>query len=88
MRGVIDGIEITTAMVDVIDTLQNQRDFLKMYTETLDQLVDQLIMDPSEEYPTTLNTLRILRMIRHDLQTLASPPDLDDEENDDPAFEL
>ena len=47
MRIEIAGAQITDAVVDVLDTLQNQTDITKLYLETLDEVTRTVILDIS-----------------------------------------
>ena len=91
MRMEVSGAVITTAVVDVIEELQQPGTdgFASMYLRAIDELSQHLLLDPDgDEYPETLNLLRTLALLRRDLQTLASPPDTDDAENDAPTISL
>ena len=88
MRIEIAGAQITDAVVEVLDTLQNQRDLTNIYISTLDELTRLVILDISgdetQDSPT-LARLRALQMIRKDLLTLSTPPDVDEPANDIPT---
>lgn len=92
MRIEIAGAQITDAVVDVLDTLQNNHDVAEIYLQTLDEVTRSVILDLSgsdEEADTrTLSRLRVLQMIRRDLITLSMPPDVDDPANDTPTAQL
>lgn len=92
MRIEIAGAQITDAVVDVLDTLQNQTDITKLYLETLDEVTRTVILDISgideAADKQTLNRLRVLQMIRRDITTLSMPPDSDLSVNDIPAAVL
>ncbi len=89
MRIEIAGAQITEAVVEVLDTLQNNHDITEVYLQTLDEVTRSVILDLSgadEEADTrTLSRLRALQMIRRDLLALAMPPDADDQANDTPT---
>lgn len=88
MRIEIAGAQITDAVVEVLDTLQNQRDLTNIYISTLDELTRLVILDISgdeDQDSPTLARLRALQMIRRDLLTLSTPPDADDPANDIPT---
>ena len=88
MRIEIAGAQITDAVVEVLDTLQNQRDLTNIYISTLDELTRLVILDISgdeDQDSPTLARLRALQMIRRDLLTLSTPPDADDPANDRPT---
>lgn len=92
MRIEIAGAQITDAVVEVLDTLQNNRDITEVYLQTLDEVTRSVILDLSgaddEADTQTLSRLRALQMIRRDLLTLAMPPDADDPANDTPTAQL
>lgn len=78
-------------MVDVLDTLQNDRDIVDMYVRTLDELTRCVILDitaDDESDTAAMSKLRVLQMIRRDLMTLATPPDVDDPANDTPTAQI
>lgn len=90
MRIEIAGAQITDAVVDVLDTLQNNTELSKIYLQTLDELTRAVILDISgidDEESVTLHRLRTLQMVRRDIATLSMPPDAGLPENDTPAFE-
>jgi hypothetical protein len=92
MRIEVAGAQITDAVVDVLDTLQNDRDIVDMYVRTLDELTRSVILDitatDDESDTSTMSKLRVLQMIRRDLMTLAAPPDVDDPANDTPTAQI
>ena len=91
MRIEIAGAQITDAVVEVLDTLQNEAGVLQSYIDTLDRLTRSEILNMPEDNPddsATLPRLRILQMIRRDLLSLAMPPDADDPDNDTPTSSL
>ncbi len=92
MRIEIAGAQITDAVVEVLDSLQNQTELTTVYLQTLDELTRSVILDLSgsdeEADSRTLSRLRVLQMIRRDLLTLSMPPDVDDPANDTPAAQL
>lgn len=92
MRLEVAGAQITDAVVEVLDTLQNQPDLTKVYLQTLDDVTRIVILDLSGEDAEadlkTLSRLRALQMVRRDIATLAAPPDADDPANDIPAASL
>lgn len=91
MRIEVAGAQITDAVVDVLDTLQNHRDVVDMYVRTLDELTRCVILDltaDDESDTATMSKLRVLQMIRRDLTTLATPPDVDDPANDIPTAQI
>ena len=89
MRLEVGSSQITDAVVEVLETLQNQRDVTALYLETIDELTRTLIVDISDDSAdadiTTMSRLRALQMIRRDIVTLSNPPDVDDPANDVPA---
>lgn len=91
MRIVVAGAEITDAVVDTLDTLQNEADIAKSYMKALDELTRSIILDldgaDAEADALTLSRLRVLQMLRRDIGILSAPPDADRPENDNPAFE-
>lgn len=92
MRIEVAGAQITDAVVDVLDTLQNDRDIINMYVRTIDELTRSTILDMTatddESDTATMSKLRVLQMIRRDLTTLATPPDVDDPANDIPTAQI
>ena len=92
MRIEIAGAQITDAVAEVLDTLQNQPELTKVYLQTLDELTRTVILDltaiDEESDSLTLSRLRTLQMIRRDIITLSMPPDADDPANDIPAAQL
>ncbi len=88
MRLEVAGAQITDAVVEVLDMLQNQTELTTVYLQTLDEVTRSVILDLSgadEEADTiTLSRLRALQMIRRDLVTLSMPPDVDEPTNDIP----
>ena len=88
MRIEVAGAQITDTVVDVLETLQTQQDVAKLYLDTLDEVTRMVILDISgvdEEDTKVLGRLRTLQMIRRDIATLATPPDVDLPENDTPT---
>lgn len=92
MRLEVAGAQITDAVVDVLDTLQNQPDVAEVYTRTIDEVTRLVILDLStvDEQADTevMNRLRALQMLRRDIITLSSPPDVDLPANDLPVASL
>ena len=88
MRIEIAGAQITEAVVEVLENLQVQQDITNLYLNTLDEVTRMVILDISgvdEEDTKVLGRLRTLQMIRRDIATLATPPDVDLPENDTPT---
>ena len=92
MRIEAAGAQITDAVIEVLNTLQNQPELRDAYIETIDEVSRSVILDltatDTESDARTLSRLRPLQMIRRDILTLASPPDVDLPENDTPAAQL
>ena len=92
MRIEIAGAQITDAVVEVLDTLQNQTELTSEYLQVLDEVTRAVILDISgvdeEADSRTLSRLRVLQMIRRDIITLSMPPDVDDPANDTPTAQL
>lgn len=91
MRIEIAGAQITDAVAETLDTLQNQPELTRLYIETLDVVTRSVILDLSGddmEDSATLSRLRALQMIRRDILSLAMPPDVDDPENDTPTASI
>ena len=85
MRIEIAGAQITDAVVDVIETMQTTLDVARMYTDNIDALCRRLLLDYDGDDindADTLAQLRTLQMIRRDILTIASPPDVDLPQND------
>lgn len=92
MRIEIAGAQITDAVVEVLDTLQNQNELTSEYLQVLDDVTRAVILDISgvdeEADSRTLSRLRVLQMIRHDIITLSMPPDVDLLGNDIPVISV
>lgn len=91
MRVEIAGAQLTEAVVDVLDTLQNQPDVTRLYLETIDTVTRTVILNISgddTEDSLTLSHLRALQMIRRDIATLATPPEANDPANDRPTLSM
>lgn len=91
MRIEIAGAQITDAVVETLDTLQNQPELTRLYIETLDVVTRSAILNISgddTQDSATLSRLRALQMIRRDILSLTMPPDVDDPENDTPTASL
>ena len=91
MRVEIGGAQVTDSVVEVLDTLQNQRELSKTYLCVLDEVTRTIILDISgdeEDDVAVMARLRTLQMIRRDLLTLSTPPDADDPANDVPTAQL
>ena len=92
MRIEVAGAQITDSVVEVLDTLQNEPEVAKAYVEAIDEVTRAAILDISGDDDAAdskvMSRLRALQMIRRDLTTLASPPDVDLPENDTPAAQL
>lgn len=88
MRIELAGAQITDAVVEVIDTLQNRPELTQLYFEVIDDLTRSIILNISGDDAkdlAMLSDLHLLQSIRRDLLTLAEPPDLDDPENEVPT---
>lgn len=92
MRIEVAGTQITDAVVEVLDTLQNQTELTSEYLQVLDEVTRAVILDISgvdeEADSRTLSRLRVLQMIRRDIITLSMPPDADDPANDTPIAQI
>lgn len=92
MRLEVAGAQITDAVVEVLDTLQNQPDVAKLYVETIDTIMRYLIdgTDTSDYNidSETMERLRVMQMIRRDILAIATPPDVDDPGNDVPVASI
>lgn len=92
MRAVIAGAEITSAMVDVIETLQTNSSVVKSYLSLIEELAATLCHDIStidEEHDAVIfRKLHTLQLLHRDILTLSNPPDLNDPSNDIPAVQL
>lgn len=92
MRIEIAGAQVTDAVVEVLDTLQNHTELASEYFQVLDEVTRIVILDISggdeEADSRTLARLRALQMIRRALITLSMPPDVDDPANDTPTAQL
>jgi hypothetical protein len=89
MRVEIAGAQITDAIVEVIEDLQNDPEIAQAYIKTIERVTSIMILDTadmdSEEFRSLLCGLE---KIRRSLSTLACPPDVDLPENDVPAARL
>ena len=92
MRIEAAGAQITDAVIEVLDTLQNQPELRDAYIGTIDEVSRSVILDltaaDDENDARTLSRLKALQMIRRDILTLASPPDVDLPENDKPTLQV
>lgn len=92
MRMEIGGAQLTEGLIAVLETLQNSRAVKRMYVETIDRLCRRILLDidgaDEGSDAETLGTLRVLQMIRRDIETLADPPGVDDPENDVPIVQI
>lgn len=91
MRMEIGGAQVTDSVVDVLDTLQNQPEIVKTYINVIDEITRSSILDISgdeEDDVAIMARLRALQMMRRDIATLSSPPDLDDPLNDIPQLSV
>lgn len=91
MRVEIGGAQVTDSVVEVLDTLQNQRELSTTYLRVLDEVTRTIILDISgdeDDDVAVMRRLRTLQMIRRDILTLSTPPDADDPANDAPAASL
>ena len=92
MRIEIGGAQLTEGLIEVLDTLQNNSEVSRMYVETLDRLCRWILLDldvaDEESDAEILGTLRVLQMIRRDIDRLSNPPGVDDPENDIPVAQL
>lgn len=90
MRLEIAGANITDAVVEVLDDLQNSVGLLKTYTDTIDEITRQTILSITgidEKDTLVLGRLRALQRIRENLITLGDPPDAGDPANDTPLLQ-
>ena len=91
MRMEIGGAQVTDSVVDVLDTLQNQPEIVKTYINVIDEITRASILDISgdeEDDVAIMARLRALQMMRRDIATLSSPPDLNDPLNDIPQLSI
>ena len=91
MRIVIAGAQITDAVADTLDMLQNEPEMVKSYIDTIDELTRKTILDldaaDDGDDAATMGRLRVLQMLRRDILAWSSPPDADLPENDTPVLE-
>ncbi|MDE6277254.1 MAG: hypothetical protein K2M06_04015 [Muribaculaceae bacterium] len=89
MKTKIGDATLTDAVVEVLETLQNQRDVTAIYLETIDELTRTLIVDLSDDSADAdiivMSRLRALQMMRRDIVTLSTPPDMDQPTDEIPA---
>lgn len=90
MRTEIAGAQITSAVVAVIEALQTYPEIRDRYLGVIDYLTRYIITncDTVAESDQAMECLKTLQEIRGDIATLATPPDLDDPENDIPATQI
>ncbi len=88
MRIEVGGAQITSAVVEVIDMLQNDPDLLKGYVQAIDEATRMQILECDDPDGIAMERLRRLQHLRRDLITIAMPPDESDEANDIPAAQL
>lgn len=92
MRIEVAGAQITDAVVEVLDTLQNQTELTSEYLQVLDEVTRAVILDISgvdeEADSRTLSRLRVLQMIRRDITMLSMPPDVNLLGNDIPVISV
>lgn len=91
MRMEIGGAQVTDSVIDVLDTLQNQPEIVKTYINVIDEITRSSILDISgdeEDDVAIMARLRALQMMRRDIASLSSPPDLDDPLNDIPQLSV
>ena len=85
MRIEIMGANVTNAVADVLDTLQNFDATYRGYIDALDWAISSILLANEavdEDNPRdVLAKLQYLTMLRRDLVTLARPADADLEEN-------
>ena len=89
MRIEIAGAQVTEAVVDVLETLQNQPEIVKTYIDTIDYITRSTILDiegGEESDMEVMARLRALQMLRRDILAISSPPDVDLPSNDNPTF--
>lgn len=87
----IGGAQVTDSVIDVLDTLQNQPEIVKTYINVIDEITRSSILDISgdeEDDVAIMARLRALQMMRRDIASLSSPPDLDDPLNDIPQLSV
>ena len=91
MRIEVGGAQVTDSVVEVLDTLQNQQELSKTYLRVLDEVTRTIILDVTgdeEDDVAVMARLRTLQMIRRDILTLSTPPDVDDPANYLPKFSV
>ena len=92
MRIEIAGAQITDAVVEVLDTLQNQPGHIDKYIEALNRYVRieaaNMTGDNAEADAAVFERLGVLQSLRQTLLTLSAPPDADLPENDIPTASL
>lgn len=91
MRIEVGGAQITDSVVEILETLQTQRELSTIYLQVLDDVSRFLILDitsDEEKDAETMHRLRALQMIRKGILTLSAPPDENLPENDIPAASL
>ena len=88
MRVEIGGAQITSAVVEVIESLQTSPDLLQGYVLAIDEATRMQILEGEDPDGIAMERLRRLQQLRCDLITIAMPPDESDEANDIPAAQL
>lgn len=95
MRLELHGANVTTAMIEVLDSLQNEPGRAATYLDALDIINSYYALrladpDTGDEQArrATLWVIGQIQKLAADVRTLAYPPDVDDVENDIPAVQL
>lgn len=88
MRLEVAGAQITDAVVETLENLQNDPVMTQHYIDTIDRttrkVIDNFSGDDNHD-SAAISDLKVLQMIRRDILSLAMPPDVDNPANDTPT---
>lgn len=87
MRLIVAGAQVTDAMVEILDDLQNTP-VGEGYADVIDEACRFIILSDYPDGETAIGLLRELVLLRKAVATLASPPDADLPQNDIPLIEI
>ncbi len=87
MRLIVAGAQITDAMVEILDDLQNSP-LGKGYADVIDEACRVIMLADHPDGEAAIGMLRELVLLRKAVCILASPPDADLPQNDIPLIEI
>ena len=90
MRIEAAGAQVTTAVVKVIDSFQNESDGFDALA-IIDSTIRKLLLDHESSPVAPMKLIQLLQnlcWLRDKVAVLAMPPDADDLENDIPALSI